>query len=330
MAGELEAAVVGSGAVVTESTDGTGGSQQESVVTSGAVAEGASASGQQSAETQKAPAYDPKWYEKDDRWTKRKLWKSPDDIIKSYYHLDKEHPILKEKFTGLEKQVNEITGIFKENGIEPSSEQIKSVLGELKTLKDPSNLTNKRSAYLGEWLDDEANLTRYGQKINDFFEDLKTQKLLDDHPGLTREQATKQANLERKIQELEQTQKSLKDKEDYKVSSERAVEGLKAAEAFAKESGFTWSDEIKNKLIKSCLEKQIPTDLVQQEFMRMYGKELVKSLTEKVKQDQLKEINKGKSTVIPAGGSSAQAKEGKASFRDAATKIISGMTGSKT
>ena len=57
--------------------------------------------GQEPVKSSVSNGYDPEWYKKDDRWVKRGMWKSEQDIIKSYYEADK---ILETKYKPIAKQ----------------------------------------------------------------------------------------------------------------------------------------------------------------------------------------------------------------------------------
>jgi hypothetical protein len=265
-------------------------------------------------------------------WTKdqryERMWKKdPNGLFKSYTELEKVYNPLKEKHGALEKQISEITGIFKEGGIEPTPEQIKGVLAELKTLKDPENLVNKRNAFLSHWLDDESRFTRYGEKIDKFFGELSEQELLDDHPGLTRDQALRQAALEREHNDLKKQLDAIQGEKQQQAASERMNKGIEAAKAYAEKVGFPWSEETHKTLIKSCMDNGISTAHVFQEFLRINGDAIEKAYAEKIRQEQLKNLNQNKGSTVPAAGSNASSvgtAGKKTNFKESMMNILGG------
>lgn len=270
------------------------------------------------------PKQDVADWKKDQRYGR--MWKDENGLYKSYTELEKVYAPLKEKYGTLEKQHGEIAGILKEEGIEPTAENIRAAMAELKNFKDPGNLANKRNTFLSHWLDDEARFTRYGKKIDDFFTQLTEQELLDDHPGLTREQALKQASLEKEQAELKRQLADIQGKEQEAESSKRMEQGLSQAKTYADKIGMPFTDDIRREVIQSCLDNGIPTALVFQEFLRLKGDAIEKAFGDKVRQDQLKELNKGKASVVPAAGSNrpSNSGDGKTSFKDGAMKALFG------
>ena len=277
------------------------------------------------AETTAKPAYDPTWWSKDDRATKRKMWKSEPDVVKSYFELEPQYNKVKGEYTNLQKQHDGLVSVFKEMGIDPTTERIKSALTELNTLKDPENLINKRNAFLSRWLDDPANLTRYGKPIEDFFTQLEEKRLLDDHPGLTKEQAIKQAELESKLTELEKFKNDQQLAKDTEVSTQRLNQGIVRSKQYAEKAGVPFTDDIKNKLIDDCIKNGIPTALVFERFVNLNAEALEKGLIAKANQEQLKNLNKNKGSVIPGAGPVKPADtSGRVSFKDAAKQALYG------
>ena len=67
----------------------------------------------------------------------------------------------------------------------------------------------------------------------------------------------------------------------------------------------------------------MPTSFVFETFVKIHGEALEKSLIDKTKQEQLRELNKGKSDVIPRAGSGKPAAPGiKQSWREKAVEAV--------
>ena len=283
--------------------------------------EGTQATGQESGAKPVGDVYDPTWWQKDDRTIKRKLWKTEADVVKSYHNLEPEYNKLKEKSGNLEKQISDISGIFKEFGIEPNSEQIKNILTELKTLKDPANPVKQRANYFGYWA--EHKNPSFQSKFLTFMQNLEREELQAKFPNWTDEQIAKQMENDKRLKELELKDIKREEAQKTEQATQRINTGLKSAEDYAKKVGFAWSDDIKNKLIDYCFQNKVPSAFVFETFVKIHGEALEKSLIEKAKQEQLQILNKNKGSVIPAGGSHKPAAPGtKTSWKEQALEAV--------
>lgn len=252
---------------------------------------------------------------KDERF--ERMWKKdPNGLYKSYKELEGVYNPLKEKYSGLEQQVKEVTEIFKEFGVDPSADQIKSVLGELKTLKDPENLTNKRNDFLGYWLDDEVRLRKYGSKIDSFFNDLQMEDWQERFPNMSSEQIKRQMELEKKVEGFERQR-------EYEKASETLNKGIDRITKYCDKVGFKFTPDLRNKFLDYCMQSGVPTNEVYYKFIDTYGEQLEKSFADKVKQEQLQDLNKNKQNIVPNASpvKTSESKE-KFSFKEQARKLF--------
>lgn len=256
-------------------------------------------------------------WQKDERF--ERMWKKdPNGLYKSYTELEKVYNPLKEKHTALETQVNEVSALFKEMGIEPTKEQIKAVLDELKGFKDPNNIVNKRNDFLGHWLDDESRYRKYGTKIDTFFNDLQMEEWREKFPGMTTEQIQHQIDLEKKVEKFENFQAT-------EQSKQTMGENLSKIQTLCNRYGFAFSTDIKTQFLNDCMKKGVSTREVYHTFIDQFGEQLEKSLRDKVQKEQLQNLEKNKQGVIPAaGGTKPPDNNAKMSFRDKALKAFGG------
>lgn len=220
-----------------------------------------------------------------------------DNIYKSYRNIEKVHDPIKKKAESLEGQISTLSEFMKQYGVEPDIEKLKPVLDEYKTFKDPENPEMQALAELKYWVQNEAT----GQQVLKFFDQLRQEEMHRKYPGWNAEQIQKQIEIERKIKNLEEKEQKDAQKTEYETSLKTINEQCARAKKYAESKGFVFSDDIRSSLLDHCMKNNIDPKYVYSEFVNQYDEQVSKSFEEKIKQDQLKGLNKNKGeVVIPA------------------------------
>lgn len=254
----------------------------------------ASAGSQATTGTPNADAYDPEWYKKDDRWVKRGMWKSEQDIIRSYYEADK---VLETKYKPAYKQYEDLQKKFKDSGIDPT--KLDEYVKEYQGYKDPNNPLIARSNYFSNWLDNDL----YRDNVIQFFQDLETREQERKYPNMTAEARQKMIELEKRAERLEQVQKQAQEEKMYQTYQKDIQAGIGSIKKMAEANGFEFTDEIKDQFLDHCMKNGVPAKYMVQEFRSLHDEDLNKSYENKIKASLLasqQEQNKTRVTVAKA------------------------------
>ena len=270
----------------------------------------------ESSQTAAKPTGDVLGWDKDERY--ERIWKKdPNGLYKSYKELEKVYEPAKQKLSVYEKQVNELNTLAKEFGITP--EQLKDVLTEHKTYKDPNNPNNVVLGNLERWL----NTPELSDKVKGIWNDLLNEEMRVKYPNMNAEQIKKQVELENRQAEME---KKLNTYEHEKLVGQYSDEIRKSEQKvkeYAKSKGFEVTNEIWAKVLRHCHENRVETKNIPYAFRELYDAEVDKVYFEKVKQDQLKALNKNKGeTILPAGTAAKPSVSG--GLRSMLNKALSG------
>jgi len=267
--------------------------------------------------------YNPDWYKSDGRVGK--MWKSPDvrdDIVKSYYNLEKQYKPLAE-------QHKSYNTTFKELGI-ADMDALKVLHTEHQELKSPENRTNQLAGYFGNWLDNPM----YSQDIQRFFNDLEVRELQRLYPNMTAEQIQKQQELETKVNAFE----AERAKQEFETNKNKYLETFKTGseknKKLAESLGFNYSPEVD----RACLDYVMKHDeqngypcTMAEAFNELYGAKLEEARMHKLEADLLKRQNK--QTVVSAvkTGKTPNVKpEGLDAKNNAFNETLKGIFGNKT
>jgi len=262
-------------------------------------------------------------------WTKDerhgRMWSNkgvgdPNKLYKSYKELEKVYTPLKSESETLKKQIATLSEFFKQYELEPDIGKLKPIFDEYKTLKDPENPEMKALEELKYWVQNEAT----SEQVLKFFNQLRQEEMSRKYPGWNAEQIQKQIEIERKIKNLEEKEQQDTVKADYETSLKTINEQCDRAKKYAENKGFVFTDDIRNTLLDHCMKNNIDPKYVYSEFVNLYDEQVSKSFEEKIKQDQLKGLNKNKGNVVMPAKTTAPAK-GTGSLRDKFADIVDKM-----
>jgi hypothetical protein len=262
-------------------------------------------------------------------WTKDerhgRMWSNkgvgdPNKLYKSYKELEKVYTPLKSESETLKKQIATLSEFFKQYELEPDIGKLKPIFDEYKTLKDPENPEMKALEELKYWVQNEAT----SEQVLKFFNQLRQEEMSRKYPGWNAEQIQKQIEIERKIKNLEEKEQQDTVKADYEMSLKTINEQCDRAKKYAENKGFVFTDDIRNTLLDHCMKNNIDPKYVYSEFINLYDEQVSKSFEEKIKQDQLKGLNKNKGNVVMPAKTTAPAK-GTGSLRDKFADIVDKM-----
>ena len=238
-------------------------------------------------------------------WTKDKryepMWKKDVNggLYKSYREMEKKYePTLKELET-LKADKTAMTELAKSYGI--TLEQLKDVLEDYKTYKDPEALHNQYVSSFKKWVDNDKTMPRLDKLIREFQEEEWTEK----YPGMTAETRAKVQAQEERLKKLEDDERNRTFQSSVEQQKKDLLDNFTSIKKDCEEFGFEFTKDIEVKLLDYCEKNGINTNAVYAEFIKQYGKELRTSYAEKVKADQLKTLNKNKLGTVPGPGASA-------------------------
>jgi len=243
-----------------------------------------------------------------------------ENFYKSYRNIEKVHDPIKKKAEALEGQISTLSEFMKQYGIEPDIEKLKPVLDEYKTFKDPQNPEMQALAELKYWVQNEAT----GQQVLKFFDQLRQEEMHRKYPGWNAEQIQKQIEIERKIKNLEEKEQQANVKAEYDTSLKTINEQCDRAKKYAESKGFVFSEDIRSTLLDDCMKNKIEPAYVFAHFVNKYDEQVSKSFEEKIKQDQLKGLNKNRDKVVIPAGTTKPA-SGSGSLKDKFTQIVEKM-----
>jgi hypothetical protein len=296
----------------TENLDTNGISQEDSLKADSSLSladEGQFGSlnegGKQPTETQIKQDYNPEWWKADER-AKRGLFKDERDVIKSYWHLEKEfNSKYKPAFTEYEK----LNKTFQDLGINPNG--LADNWKEYQTLKDPNSENNQFVSKVNYFLQNPEDAL----SLRNVFEDLNRKDLQRKFPGYTEEQIQQQLAIQERISQLETQQKQREEElkkqelERLKVEIQKEVEqNIDQIMEFAKDKGIQITDEMAKNYFKTMEEAKIPPKYMKGLFMQLYQKEIFDNLNKKTTDNTIKNLNRQNSKVIPISKTSNNVK----------------------
>jgi translation initiation factor 2 beta subunit (eIF-2beta)/eIF-5 len=260
-------------------------------------------SGQQAVETPQKQDYNPDWWKLDDR-AKRGMWTSPEHVVKSYYHLDKE---FNTKYKPAYSEYEKLNQTFNKLGIKP--DELETHWQEYNTLKDPNHENNQFISKVNTYLQN----PEYAQTLQNVFTDLNKRDLQRQFPGYNEEQIQEQLLIRQELQELKnrdaQREAEIQRQEQAKLQIEIQKEieqNIKEIADFAKEKGITITDEMVKDYFKTMEESNISPKYMKGLFMQMYQKEIFENIGKKASENTIKNLNKNNKNVIPSAATKNQ------------------------
>jgi len=245
---------------------------------------------------------------------------NPNKLYKSYKELEKVFTPLKKESEALKGQFKTLSEFFKQYELEPDIEKLKPVFDEYKTLKDPENPEMKALEELKYWVQNEAT----SEQVLKFFNQLRQEEYSRKYPGWNAEQIQKQIETERRIKAIEEKEKQDSAKFEYDTSLKTINEQCDRAKKYAESKGFVFSDDIRSTLLDHCMKNNIDPKYVYSEFVNKYDEQVSKAFEEKIKQDQLKGLNKNRDNVVMPAKTAAPAKS-PGSLRDKFADMVDKM-----
>lgn len=232
-------------------------------------------------------------WQKDKRYGK--MWKSPNDLYKSYTSLEKMHPELKKNYDTLQNKYNSFSKFLEDNGFKPDTFQ--EELEKLKNYRNPESEINQIYNYISPYLKNEL----YSDKVIAFFNELELSELQRKYPGMNAEQIQKMQEQEQRVKHLEQAEQERQQKM-YEEQMRGSVEkGFKDCEDVAKNYGFKITPEVRNYLINHCLKNDIDPKYIKSEFFNLYGEQLLSARDKKILNAQQENKTKLKNAQILGG-----------------------------
>lgn len=226
-------------------------------------------------------------------WTKderhEKMWKKdPNGLYKSYKELEK-------VFTPLKQESERMRQMFEELQVQP--DKLSEIIKGYNEFQNPENPLTKRANYFGAWLENPM----YQTQVVNFFKELESSELRRLYPNMSQESIEKIQTMETELKTLKQDREQQVFTKQVEENSNWINKSLEKAKKYAESKGFTFTDEIKNKLLEHGDKNNIPPQYLFQEFLNMFEKDIEKSHSTKLEQDILKRLNKTKdSEIIPA------------------------------
>jgi len=253
---------------------GNAGEEEAGTGGNGAGESGAKEGQQSSGNGDQQPAFDYDWYKKDARWGDGKLWKEDKDISKAYFDADK---ILETKYKPAYKEYTDLKVKLQENGI--TMENLQDSVKEFQDLKDPENNNNQIVAFLNQLADDDISK----QELDMAFSDLQEKKMQRRYAGLDKSQREAAIVRDREITELKNWKETMQQTALDEQSSVAVRESLKAIGEISKLKGFEFTSELKNEFLDHCINNNIPTTYMAQEFRKKYDEALDSAFENKIK-----------------------------------------------
>jgi hypothetical protein len=236
-------------------------------------------------------------WSKDERF--EKMWKKdPNGLYKSYRNIEKMVEPMKTELGTVKQQNQAIQEVCEEFGI--TTEQLKDIFTEHKTLKDPDHPENKSKNYFQSWLGNDM----YKDKVLGFFQELEKTELQRLYPNMNAEQIKKQVEMEQRLAKMEAEDQKRKDEAFVKDSTATINSGVDKAKKYAEARGFTFDDKVSVDLLDYCQQNGIDPKFVYHAFIEKYGEQLDKTYADRIKSEQLKALEKNKGDVVLGGGAS--------------------------
>ena len=250
-------------------------------------------------------------WQKDSRYGK--MWKTADDLYKSYGELEKKYPEVKGKFDKISKSLEKY-------GL--NSDNFDEEMEKIKDYRNPDSQMNKIYNYIKGFLDNDY--TR--EKVLKFYDDLELSELERKYPNMSAEQRQRQIELEQKIKTLEEAEKKRLDEQYRNETRNSILSSIDACQKIANEYGYNLTQDARVFLIEHCAKNNIEPRYIEAEFYRLYGKQLMEARDKKVIENQKTNEKKLQEAKILGGGngsatSSPQLK-GKEGFLAGLTKIL--------
>lgn len=226
-----------------------------------------------------------------------KMWKSPNDLYKSYRSMEEQYPALKKQLEEEQMSKKTLYELLEKNGFKP--ETFAEELERIKPYRDENSEINQVYNYWNKW----ANNDLYKDKIAQFYQELEMQEIQRQYPNMNAEQIKKQMELEKQVQELKtfkQQQEQTKYVEEIKGTIQNS---LGEVEKFAGSFGYKLTPEVKNFLLDHCAKNGIDPKYIKSEFFSLYQEELMKARDKKIEGNIKVNKEKQKSGTILNGGS---------------------------
>jgi DNA-binding transcriptional MerR regulator len=225
-----------------------------------------------------------------------KGWKSENDLYKSYRELEKWKA---ENHDPLKKQFDEISNTLKDEGY--SVEQIREIIQELKTWKDPENVTVQNGNFVNQWLDNPL----YKDSVVALFKDLQTKELQRKYPGYTQEQIERIQQQEQKINELETWKQQQEQNRMVSEYGTQIKDNMGKIKSLADSRGFKFDAEMETAFYTHCQQNNVDPKYMLAEFRNLYDEAMDKAQMEKIQSQTLKSVAKNKSASIIDGKTTA-------------------------
>ena len=225
----------------------------------------------------------------------------PNLLYKSYKNAD---TLIEKQYKPLRAQAETFTKFLKEYGYEPDIEKLKPVFDEYKSFKDPENPIIKRGNYFSYFYDN----PEYKPEVETLFENLRKKEIRKQFGEGVSDEIVNEIIANRKYrEEQEAKEKTRQAQENHQKLVGTIEEGWKKVEKEAKSIGFPVNEEIRQKLLKVCMDEQVDPRFMYYKFIDLYKKEVDQYQRAKIQSDLKKEREKNhKSGIIP--GSSSQSK----------------------
>lgn len=250
-------------------------------------------------------------WQKDSRYGK--MWKTADDLYKSYGELEKRYPDIKGKFDKISKSLEKY-------GLNPDN--FDDEMEKIKDYRNPDSQMNKVYNYIKSFLDNEY--TR--EKVLKFYDDLELSELERLYPNMSAEQRQRQIELEKEIKTLKEAEQKRKDEQDRNETLNVINSSIENCSKIAKEYGFNLTQDVQVFLLEHCAKNNIAPRYIEAEFYKLYGKQLMEARDKKVIENTKTNEKKLQEAKILGGGNgsttTAPKLKGKEGFLAGLSKIL--------
>ena len=250
-------------------------------------------------------------WQKDGRYGK--MWKTHDDVYKSYTSLEK-------NFNDINPKYKTLLNVLKENGF--NAETLADELKKYADYRNPESRINQIYNYVNGFLNNEL----YSPRVQKFFEELEQEELQRLYPNMNAEQIAKQQAMDKEIKELKAREQARQEEKYMADTTAQIAKGLDDCDVLAKQYGFKLTDEVKNYLLTHCRDNNIDPKYIRNEFISLYGQKLLEARDKKVIENQEKNKKKLEQAQILGGGNNQQPTpsnlRGKSAFTNGLLKIL--------
>ena len=269
-------------------------------------------------------------------WTKDarypKMWSiknqgDPNRLYKSYREIEKIYEPTKKERDTLKSQVSELSEFLKGYGVELSKDKLKAVLDEHKSYTSNDFETLHPLMKIGRTFEPWIKNPDTFEKLDKFVRQFEQEDLQRRFPNMNAEQIAKQRELENKNKEFEDKFSKLEQEKALQSDIATVNSQIDRFKKYAETRGFAFTEDIRKAFIDQCIKEDVPVNGVFARAMEVYGEQVDKFNTERIRLEHLKELQKQKGNVILSAKTGAKTETGKKGSAGLAERLRNFYTG---